>query len=86
MRRGGQHGDQQRGCGWRWQEQGPTPHLRQEGLLLLSHLSPDLRDLVDLGVEEAVLGPVSFHVILEKRAKYELDINISLVLGSHILK
>lgn len=42
-------------------------YLRQQGLLLFRHLPPDLGDLVDLGVEEAVLGPIRLHVILEKK-------------------
>lgn len=41
-------------------------YLGQQGFLLLCHLPPDLGDLVDLRVEEAVLGPICFHVILEK--------------------
>lgn len=61
---------------------GLRPHLHQEGLLLLSHLPPDLCDLVDLRVEKAVLGPVCFHVILKKRAKHLMGCTrtISLVL------
>lgn len=42
-------------------------YLGQQGFLLLRHLPPDLGDLVDLGVEEAVLGPICFHVILGKK-------------------
>lgn len=62
------HGDSQTALAW---------HLRQQGLLLLSHLPPDLGDLVNLRVEEAVLGPVSFHVILEERAFQELTTDTS---------
>lgn len=72
-----QRGDRKRG-----QNRGPASHLHQEGPLLLSRLPPDLRDLVDLRIEKAVLGPVRFHVVLEKRAKHlrTCTINISLVL------
>lgn len=41
-------------------------YLGQQGFLLLGHLPPDLGDLVDLRVEEAVLSPICLHVILEK--------------------
>lgn len=51
---------EEHGCG-HWPR-----YLGQQGFLLLRHLPPDLGDLVDLRVEEAVLGPICFHVILEK--------------------
>lgn len=41
-------------------------YLGQQGFLLLGRLPPDLGDLVDLRVEEAVLGPICFHIILRK--------------------
>lgn len=63
-------------------EMDSASYLHQEGPLLFSHPSPDLCDLMDLGIEEAVLGPICFHVILEKKAKHLMccTINISLVL------
>lgn len=53
-------GEGEHGCGYQPQ------YLGQQGFLLLCHLPPDLGDLVDLRVEEAVLGPICFHVILGK--------------------
>lgn len=44
-------------------------YLGEQGLLLLCHLPPDLGDLVDLRVEEAVLGLICLHVILKKKKK-----------------